>query len=124
MERERCFACDKPLGENPHLVDTRDCQTVYVGSECFKQISKAGNDGYQPPKGGPRLYLFRSYTEASDAYARANAYKLQGALLKEHQEGECYCLNPEESLGRNPCGWCKTEAILNKASLAKSQEGK
>lgn len=53
----RCFACDRMLGHNPHLVDTRDAQTVFVGSECFKLIKAAGNKGWQPPKGGPRLYL-------------------------------------------------------------------
>lgn len=35
------------------MVDTRDDQLVFVGSECFKQITEAG---WQPPKGGPRLY--------------------------------------------------------------------
>lgn len=53
----RCFACDKKLGKNPRLVDTRDSQLVYVGSDCYKRIEKSGNDGYQPPKGGPKLYL-------------------------------------------------------------------
>lgn len=38
------------------IVDTRDGQTVFVGSECFKLIKKAGESGYQPPKGGPRLW--------------------------------------------------------------------
>lgn len=54
---ERCYACDRKLGKAPVLVDTRDDQTVFVGSECFKQIEAAGEDGWQPPKGGPRLYL-------------------------------------------------------------------
>lgn len=53
---ERCFACDKPLGKSPKMADTRDGQTVYVGSECFKQITKSGESGWQPPKGGPKLY--------------------------------------------------------------------
>ncbi len=53
---DKCFACDRRLGKSPKLVDTRDSQTVYVGSECFKLIAKAGETGYQPPLGGPRLY--------------------------------------------------------------------
>lgn len=57
QNRGRCFACDKLLGKNPNLVDTRDAQTVYVGAECFKLIKRAGEAGYQPPKGGPRLWL-------------------------------------------------------------------
>jgi hypothetical protein len=48
-----CFACGRKLGNNPRLVDTRDGQMVYVGSECAKKITKAG---WQPPKGGPKLY--------------------------------------------------------------------
>lgn len=54
---ERCFACGRLLGKNPALADTRDGQTVFVGSECFKFIKTAGEHGWQPPRGGPRLYL-------------------------------------------------------------------
>lgn len=54
---DRCFACDRRLGRNPALIDTRDGQTAFVGSECFKLIRAAGDAGWQPPKGGPRLYL-------------------------------------------------------------------
>ena len=52
---KKCFACDRKLGQNPYLVDTRDDQLVYVGSECHKEVLKAGNKGYQP-KGGMKLY--------------------------------------------------------------------
>lgn len=52
----KCFACDRALGKFPHLVDTRDQQLVYVGRECYHLICYAGDVGYQPPKGGPRLY--------------------------------------------------------------------
>lgn len=57
--KTKCFACDHALGKNPTLVDTRDAQTVYVGSECLKKIKAAGESGWQPPKGGPRLYLLK-----------------------------------------------------------------
>lgn len=53
---ERCFACGKPLGARPLAVDTRDDQIVSVGRECAKLILAAGTEGYQPPRGGPRLY--------------------------------------------------------------------
>lgn len=56
MVKERCFACDRVLGKTPHLVDTRDAQKVYVGRECYKLIVAAGQVGYQPVKGGPRLW--------------------------------------------------------------------
>lgn len=56
---QQCFACDKRLGQIPHVADTRDDQFVLVGSECYKRIKAAGESGYQPPKGGPRLYLIQ-----------------------------------------------------------------
>ena len=52
----RCYACDKPSEDN-QLVDTRDGQTVFVGPVCYSKIKKAGERGYQPPLGGPRLWL-------------------------------------------------------------------
>ena len=57
----KCFACDKPLPVNPTLADTRDGQTVYVGPECLRRIRAAGEAGYQPPRGGPRLYLINPF---------------------------------------------------------------
>jgi hypothetical protein len=38
------------------MVDIRDDQTVEVGPECYKKTLKAGENGYQPPLGGPKLY--------------------------------------------------------------------
>ncbi len=26
--------------------------------------------------------------------------------------GECYCMNPDEAMGRNPCGYCLGKGIL------------
>lgn len=57
MADERCFACDRALGRNPYRVDTRDDQTVFVGVECYRLVAAAGEAGYQPPRGGPRLWL-------------------------------------------------------------------
>lgn len=56
MSLGTCFACDKRLGGNPYMVDTRDGQTVFVGAECYKTIKSSGEAGYLPPKGGPRLW--------------------------------------------------------------------
>lgn len=53
----KCFACGKKLGRNSPLIDTRDGQTAHVGRECFKLVKAAGESGYQPPLGGPRLYV-------------------------------------------------------------------
>lgn len=64
--QEKCFACDKPIQPGKEcMVETADHQTVYVGSECYRKVKAAAKNpgtgfeperGYQPPKGGPRLY--------------------------------------------------------------------
>jgi hypothetical protein len=41
--------------------------------------------------------------------------ELLGALKAVSDDMECYCLNPEESLGRNPCGHCKAKAAIKNA---------
>lgn len=58
MPRE-CFACGRKLGRNPKLVTCEDEQDVFVGTECGKEIERAGALGWLPPKGGPRLYDLR-----------------------------------------------------------------
>ena len=53
----RCFACDRVIRrKEPLRADTRDDQWVYVGNECAKNVEQAGNAGWQPSRGGPRLY--------------------------------------------------------------------
>lgn len=56
----RYYACDKPLASY-EMADTEDGFAVHVGSECYRKIIKAGREGYQPPKGGPRLYPLTQY---------------------------------------------------------------
>lgn len=53
----QCFACDKIINKSPEKVFCKDAQWVYVGPECFRKIAQANSPGYQPPKGGPRLYI-------------------------------------------------------------------
>lgn len=45
-----CFCCGRKKDKAMNLVDTRDGQTVFVGSTCFKKIKAAGEAGY-PIKG-------------------------------------------------------------------------
>ena len=54
---ERCFACDTGLIGRPCVLVTRDGQTVHVGKGCFSQARAAGSKGWQPRKGGPRLFV-------------------------------------------------------------------
>ncbi len=60
--REPCFACGKGTSK-PQLADTRDGQIVRVGRECHVLIREAGAAGYQPPRGGPRLWLIDGPTD-------------------------------------------------------------
>jgi hypothetical protein len=77
---ERCFACDKKLGRHPAVADTRDDQAVYVGSECYKLIRAAGEAGYQPPKGGPRLWVMSP--EGWDHYAESSGLEFYKDMAK------------------------------------------
>jgi hypothetical protein len=57
----KCFACDRPIlpGRRYLVIVWDEDQTVYVGSECYRNIKKADKqgEGWQPPKGGPKLGL-------------------------------------------------------------------
>src|SRR5918999_4110520 len=74
-EKQKCFACDKTLMKSRRLVDTRDGQTVCVGSECLALIKPVGEAGYQPPKGGPRLWLIPDYEVISAGVENDGWYK-------------------------------------------------
>ena len=61
LSQVKCFACDKPVRSSAiREADTRDAQIVQVGPDCFKRIQRAGQGGYQPRLGGPRLYPLTS----------------------------------------------------------------
>ncbi len=56
----RCFACGRVLPKNFNTADTRDGQVVWVGPDCMAKIKAAGETGYQPSGGCPRLYEVRN----------------------------------------------------------------
>ena len=57
VDNGSCYACDKKLGSKPpHEVYTADGQMQWVGSECHQKIRKAKESGWQPSKGGPKLF--------------------------------------------------------------------
>lgn len=63
MTKERCFACDRPLGKSPKKAVTIDGSIQFVGNDCADKIARAGFGGYQPPKGGPKLYAYTKLHE-------------------------------------------------------------
>ncbi len=60
-DAEPCYSCGKPMKSERFTVYTADDggQIQYVGPECFRKIKAAGSAGFQPPLGGPRLYIKR-----------------------------------------------------------------
>lgn len=53
----KCFACDRPVrAGGAYTAHALDEQTVTVGPECWRKVGFAGTIGYQPPRGGPRLF--------------------------------------------------------------------
>ena len=57
LELGRCFACGKQLHHTVYEVYTLDDQRPWVGIVCYRKIKQAGEEGYLPPLGGPRLFL-------------------------------------------------------------------
>lgn len=53
---ERCYLCERPIYTTVHKVYTSDGQTQFAGEECYRMVRDSGLDGYQPPKGGPRVW--------------------------------------------------------------------
>lgn len=54
---EPCFACGRPMrGKSYPAQVEREDTVVHVGPDCASHIKAAGNAGYQPPLGGPRLF--------------------------------------------------------------------
>lgn len=62
----RCYACDRTAKTAGAVVYTADDggQRQFVGPDCYQQIQAAGSAGFQPPKGGPRLYIERPRQDA------------------------------------------------------------
>jgi hypothetical protein len=60
---EKCYACGRPFRRNSHGLIvfhpealTIDGQRQFVGADCMKRITAAGPAGFQPERGGPRLF--------------------------------------------------------------------
>lgn len=57
-----CYACGKMTRGTvkakrvAFLLDDGGAM-VFVGPDCHRHIQRGGNSGYQPPRGGPRLFF-------------------------------------------------------------------
>ena len=76
---DKCFACGRRFRGNswgyvahPEAI-TLDGQRVLVGHDCAKKIGAAEYVGYQPPLGGPRLWI--------DLYAPDEALQAAGITI-------------------------------------------
>ena len=77
---EKCYACGKRFRLNSYnvipyhpYVLTFDGQKQFVGSDCYRRIQESESKGYQPPRGGPRLWV--------ELYAPAEALLAAGITL-------------------------------------------
>lgn len=71
MTIQRCFACGKRLRCRSELVYCSDEQAPVVGPDCWQHIWDAGDKGYQPPMGGPRLWAKKEWARPREAVAHA-----------------------------------------------------
>lgn len=63
----KCFACGRKMPKSRRLVNVaREDQNVFVGPDCFQRVIDAGDAGYQPPRGGPILYVCKAPTSCAD----------------------------------------------------------
>lgn len=76
---QKCFACGKALELIRLRVDTRDDQIVFVGPDCFRKVQSAGESGYQPPLGGPRLWMLEELATADVPRYRASRRQRSGS---------------------------------------------
>lgn len=60
MHKEPCYCCGKKTA-NPYQAFCEDDngQEQLVGRDCYKQIKAANSEGWQPPRGGPRMFSSR-----------------------------------------------------------------
>jgi hypothetical protein len=63
MNSETCFVCGRRLNSGPYgrpfnhpTVITIDGQRPAVGHDCARKVANAGEEGYRPPLGGPRVW--------------------------------------------------------------------
>lgn len=76
----QCYACGKAFRKNtfgrivfhPEVL-TIDGQRQVVGYDCFKKVQEAREAGFQPPTGGPRLYV--------DLFAPPDVLKAAGITI-------------------------------------------
>ena len=63
----RCFACGRAIKDTAltEWCDTRGGREAPVGPDCYRKIVAAGEAGYKPTKGRPRLWPAQSYAEES-----------------------------------------------------------
>lgn len=63
--------------------------------------------------------MFELLSESAKLRARiAELERVLKSVAEYINDGECYCLDDEEDMGRNPCWWCvanrKIKSVLGK----------
>ena len=58
-----CFVCGRGLRGKGWTVYCTDEQAPRVGPDCYKKVVAAGEAGYQPPLGGPRVWAVMEHAK-------------------------------------------------------------
>lgn len=58
IDSGKCFSCGAIL-KVWRVAFTIDGQSVFIGSSCAKKTARSGSAGWQPDRGGPRLFISR-----------------------------------------------------------------
>lgn len=83
-----CFACGRSLKNVFQFpCKTSDGQRVVVGPECYKNVKTAGKEGWQPPKGGPKLFLHSTAADAAHTSAGQLAWHHDLQIVIENPQG-------------------------------------
>lgn len=87
---EVCFACGRKIGKREKMydADTRDDQRVFVGASCMKKIKAGGVGGYQPERGGPRLWALEYHFDAKLS-SYLSGYAENNPKSEMPSRGEC-----------------------------------
>lgn len=129
MGHARCFACNKALAHSSvHKVQVAgELTIVFVGPDCFERINRAGDEGYQPPLGGPRLHIPSEEALQWDAEIATSIHKVSvnaktvklriSATIANEYASRCPDFLPLDKLDEGICTLTLEEAraVLNDA---------
>ena len=71
-----CYACGRDMRCAGFAVRTSDGQHQEVGKDCYQHVKRGAENGWQPRRGGPRLYTLWAF-EVREAWETENHQRAQ-----------------------------------------------